>query len=111
MGKLAAFGEGADGHAGIRLFGADGKQRAAFGSRSNGESALTLYDAGTGRARAGLGVAGQGDPALVLLDQGGADRMELSLRPDGEPGLALSDGHGKIIAGLPEIQSRSSPNQ
>jgi hypothetical protein len=58
-----------------------------------------------------LGVAAKGEPALVLLDQSGADRAELSLRTDGRPGLALVDGQGKVIAGLPETQSNAGPNQ
>jgi hypothetical protein len=58
-----------------------------------------------------LGVAATGEPALVLLDKGGADRAELSLRTDGRPGLALVDGQGKVIAGLPETQPSTVPNQ
>jgi hypothetical protein len=108
--ELAVFGEGADG-SGLRIFGRQGKQVAALGSLPTGESSLTLYDANTGRARVGLGVAAKGEPALVLLDQNGADRAELSLRSDGTPGLALLDGKGKIIAGLPEIQTKGGSNQ
>ena len=96
---------------GIRIFGPQGKQVAALGSLPTGESALTLYDASTGRARAGLGVSAKGDPALVLLDQSGADRAELSLRTDGRPGLALVDGQGKVIAGLPETLPSAGTNQ
>jgi hypothetical protein len=47
-----------------------------------------------------------------LLDQSGADRAELSLRTDGRPGLALVDGQGKVIAGLPEeTQPNAGSNQ
>jgi hypothetical protein len=106
--ELAVFGEGTDGHSGIKIFGSQGREVAALGSLPTGESALTLYDANTGRARAGLGVAAKGEPALVLLDQSGA---ELSLRTDGRSGLALLDGQGKIIAGLPEIPSNAGSNQ
>ena len=99
--KLAVFGEGADGSTGIRIFGAEGRERAVFGSLPTGQTTFTLYDANTGLARAGLGIAAKGDPAFILFDQSGAERTELSLRSDGRPGLALTDGQGRIIAGLP----------
>jgi hypothetical protein len=108
--KLAVFGEGVDGRSGIRIFGPEGMQRAVFGSLPTGASALALYDANTGLARAGVGIAAKGDPAIVLLDQTGAERVELSLQPDGKPGLALIDGKGKVIAGLPEVQSSIGAN-
>ncbi|HLK84917.1 MAG TPA: hypothetical protein VKT27_00295 [Candidatus Binataceae bacterium] len=109
--KVAIFGEAADGRAGVRLFGKDGKETAGFGSTPTGESAVTLFDANTGRARIGLGVAAKGEPALILFDQSGADRAELSLRSDGRPGLALANGQGKVIAGLPEVAGNPGSNQ
>ncbi|MBV8362053.1 MAG: hypothetical protein JO189_29590 [Deltaproteobacteria bacterium] len=108
--KLAVFGEGVDERSGIYIFGPEGMEKAGFGSLPTGASALALYDANTGLARAAVGIAAKGDPAVVLLDQTGAERMELSLQPDGNPGLALTDGKGKIIAGLPEIQSSTGAN-
>jgi len=45
------------------------------------------------------------------LDQSGAVRTELGLRSDGRPGLALTDGQGKVIAGIPENQSSTGANQ
>jgi hypothetical protein len=38
----------------------------------------------------------------VLFDEAGRDRVELHVKPDGKPGLALADDNGKSVAGLPE---------
>lgn len=99
--KVAVVGEGVDGDAGLRIFAADGTQLAGLVVSAKRETALTLFDPKTGLARAGLGVANDGQPGLVLSDGAGRVRTELHVRADGKPGLALADENGKSIAGLP----------
>jgi hypothetical protein len=37
-----------------------------------------------------------------MFDQNGKDRVEIHVKPNGAPGLALADETGKSIAGLPQ---------
>ena len=45
--------------------------------------------------------------ALALFDQNGKDRVEIHVKPDGAPGMALADESGKSIAGLPQKRERT----
>ena len=80
-----------------------GKETVVFpGFDGGAEWGGQAFDPETGLARLGLGVATTGEPALLLLDKGGIDRAEMSLRPDGKPGVAFADDKGKTVAGYPQ---------
>ena len=91
-----------DGSPGLRFFDKAEKRRAWWTFQDDGSSTVRFYDKGekpTGIIR----MIAEG-PSIAIEDANGTSRADLTVGPDGSPGLFLNDQKGKprVVVAVPE---------
>jgi hypothetical protein len=86
----------------MNVFDDEGKCRAGWIAQKDGSARVCFYD--QNETATGIIRMDASGPTLAIQDGNGRPRIELSVAPDGSPGMVLSDPSGKpwIVLGAPD---------